>query len=208
MIVATPPAIAPKMRGFRSLSSEDEKGGILGGLVGLAVGSKEGDGRLVGLAVGFKEGDGRLVGLAVGSKEGDGRGVSLTDGAKEGDFENTDVGPTEGVPEGLWLAVIAGAPVGMKDGTVDGVLKGFVLGIIDGTVVGTALGLGNDDGAASGEDSPPSRISTLRTDGNTAASRSKERNLTRPPVPRLNPVSTILTISALERVAAAVVVAT
>lgn len=182
----------------------------------MAVESKEGDGRLVGLAVGIKEGDGRLVGLIVGSKEGDGRGVSMTDGAKEGDFEDTNVGRKEGLLEGLWLEVIAGIPVGMKDGTSDGVPEGSILGIVDGTllgkvdgaVVGTALGLGNDDGAASGEDNPPSRISTLRTDENTAASRSNERNLTRPPLPRLNPVSTILTISALERVAAAVVVAT
>jgi hypothetical protein len=200
MIIAIPPAIAPQIkRDFRALSFVDDKG-MFGRLVGWAVGTKIGEGPPVGLAVKSREGDSLLVGLAVESREGDGRGVIMADGAKEGDFEATDVGPKEGV----WVEVIEGAPVGMKDGNTDGAPEGSRLGVVDGTV--DKLGL--NVGAASGEDNPPSRTSTSITDESSAASRSKERNLTRPPVPILKPVSTMFTISAVERGAAAAVVVT
>jgi hypothetical protein len=100
--------------------------------------------------------------------------------------------------------MVEGAPVGMKDGTVDGAFEGSRLGVVDGTV--DTLGL--NVGAASGDDNLPSRTSTSITDESSAASRSKERNLTRPPVPILNPVSTIFTISAVERGAVVAVVVT
>jgi hypothetical protein len=107
----------------------------------------------------------------------------------EGDCEATDAGWKEGR--------VDGPPLGTPEGAIDDKLEGYMLGITDGIVVGK--GLGGGEGATCGEDSFPSRTSTLSTDAKVSFSRSRERNLTRPPLPRLNPLSTMSTIVSMDK---------